>query len=134
MKLRPHRRSTHSMRAQNRPVFAISAVTGQGTTELLRMVRQVLESTLEEPVVEEPKVFRPTESEDAFEITREGGAFHVRGKRIERVAAMTDWANDEAVARFQRIIKAMGIQEALEKAGVELEDTVIIGDHELEWQ
>ena len=123
-----------AMRAQNRPVFAISAVTGQGTTELLRMVRQVLESTLEEPVVEEPKVFRPTESEDAFEITREGGAFHVRGKRIERVAAMTDWANDEAVARFQRIIKAMGIQEALEKAGVELEDTVIIGDHELEWQ
>jgi GTP-binding protein len=47
---------------------------------------------------------------------------------------MTDWANDEAVARFQRIIKAMGVQEALRAAGVQPGDTVLIGDHELEWQ
>jgi GTP-binding protein len=58
----------------------------------------------------------------------------VRGKRIERVTVMTDWTNDEAVARFQRIIKAMGIQEALEEARVQPGDTVLIGDHELEWQ
>ena len=123
-----------AMRAQHLPVYAISAVTGQGTTELLRAVRQVLQATLEEPAVEEPKVFRPTESEDAFEIVKEGDSFRVRGKRIERVAAMTDWTNDEAVARFQRIIKAMGIQDALQEAGVGSGDTVLIGNHELEWQ
>jgi GTP-binding protein len=94
----------------------------------------LVSATLEEPAVEEPKVFRPTESEDAFEIVKEGDSFRVRGKRIERVAAMTDWTNDEAVARFQRIIKAMGIQDALQEAGVRLGDTVLIGNHELEWQ
>ena len=123
-----------AMHAQHLPVYAISAVTGQGTTELLRAVRQVLQATLEEPAVPEPRVFRPAESEDAFEIVKEGDSFRVRGKRIERVAAMTDWTNDEAVARFQRIIKAMGIQDALQEAGVGLGDTVLIGNHELEWQ
>jgi Obg family GTPase CgtA-like protein len=47
---------------------------------------------------------------------------------------MTDWANDEAVARFQRILKAMGILDALQKAGVKNGDAVLIGEHELEWQ
>ncbi len=58
----------------------------------------------------------------------------MRGRRIERVAVMTDWANDEAVARFQRILKAMGILDALQKAGVKSGDTVLIAEHELEWQ
>lgn len=124
----------NAMRERHLPVYAISAATGQGTIELLRAVRQVLQATPEEPTaVAEAKVFRPND-EEAFEIVRDGDAFRVRGKRIERVAVMTDWANDEAVARFQRIIKAMGIQEALQGAGVELGDMVLIGDHELEWQ
>ena len=123
-----------AMRERHLPVYAISAATGQGTVELLRAVRQVLLATPEEPSVAPAPVFRPEEDEEAFEISREGNAFRVRGKRIERVAVMTDWANDETIARFQRIIKAMGIFDALQKAGVQPGDTVVIGDHELEWQ
>lgn len=123
-----------AMRELHLPVYAISAATGQGTVELLRAVRQVLLATPEEPSIAPAPVFRPKEDEEAFEISREGNAFRVRGKRIERVAVMTDWANDETIARFQRIIKAMGIFDALQKAGVQPGDTVVIGDHELEWQ
>jgi GTP-binding protein len=122
-----------AMRERHLPVYAISAVTGQGTTELLRAVLQVLQVTPREEPAAAAEVFRPSD-EEAFEIVQEGGSFRVRGKRIERVTVMTDWANDEAVARFQRIIKAMGIQEALQKAGVQPGDMVLIGDHELEWQ
>jgi GTP-binding protein len=123
------------MRERHLPVYAISAATGQGTTELLRAVHQVLQVTPREPAaVAEAKVFRPTEDEEAFEIVKEDDSFRVRGKRIERAAVMTDWTNSEAVARFQRIIKAMGIQEALQEAGVQPGDTVFIGDYELEWQ
>jgi GTP-binding protein len=46
---------------------------------------------------------------------------------------MTYWDYDDAVMRFQRILQALGITEALEKAGVEVGDTVFIGDIELEW-
>jgi GTP-binding protein len=123
-----------AMRERHLPAYAISAATGQGTTELLRAVRQVLQVTPKESMAAaEVEVFRPND-EEAFEIVKDGGSFRVRGKRIERVAAMTDWANDEAVARFQRIIKAMGIQAALQEAGVQPGDTVLIGDDELEWQ
>ena len=122
-----------AMREQNLPVHAISAVTGQGTVELLRAVRQVLQVTPVEPIAVPARVFRPSEEED-FEIVKDGDSFRVRGKRVERAAAMTDWTNDEAIARFQRIIKAMGIHDALLEAGVRLGDTVLIGDHELEWQ
>jgi GTP-binding protein len=123
------------MRERHLPVYAISAATGQGTTELLRAVHQVLQVTPREPAaIAEAKVFRPTDDEEAFEIVKEDDSFRVRGKRIERAAVMTDWTNSEAVARFQRIIKAMGIQEALQEAGVQPGDTVFIGDYELEWQ
>jgi len=47
---------------------------------------------------------------------------------------MTDWDNDEAVARFQRVAAALGVTAALEEAGVQPGDTVHIGNAELEWQ
>ncbi|HNR95374.1 MAG TPA: GTPase ObgE [Anaerolineae bacterium] len=136
----PHARQVwpkiqQAMSDQGVPAFALSAFTGQGTLELLREVSRILQTLppdLESP--EEPKVFRPEESEELFWVTRERGHYRVRGRRIERVAVMTDWANDEAVARFQRILKAMGILDALQKAGVKSGDTVLIGEHELEWQ
>ncbi len=116
-------------------VFAISAATGQGTQELLHAVLDVLESLPEEEAAApQIKVFRPAEDEDAFEIVREGEHFRVRGRRVERVAVMTDWNNLEAVARFQRILKAMGILDALRDAGVGPGDTVFFGKQELEWQ
>ena len=124
-----------AMSWQGTPVFALSAVTGKGNLELLREVARVLKRLPPElESTEEPKVFRPEESEDMFWVTREARGYRVRGRRIERAAVMTDWANDEAVARFQRILKAMGILDALQKAGVKTGSTVTIGEHELEWQ
>ena len=53
--------------------------------------------------------------------------------RIERAAAMTYWEYDEAVNRFQRILGALGITDALRDAGVTAGDTVLIGNVVLEW-
>jgi GTP-binding protein len=112
----------------------ISAVTGQGVPTLLQRVVVLLDSLpREEPIVEEIKVFRMEEKE-LFSITQEKAGWRVRGTKIERVVAMTNWEYDEAVMRFQRILEAMGISAALEEAGVEVGDTVYIGDIELEWQ
>ncbi len=122
------------MQERGVPVFAISAVTGEGTRVLLQAVAGLL-STIPEPhAVADTKVFHPAESDDAFEVIREDDHFRVCGRRVERAAAMTDWNSQEAVARFQRIIKAIGVWAALEQAGVRLGDLVRIGDAELEWQ
>jgi len=129
--------TVHSaMHERKLPAVAVSAVTGEGTTELLRAVARVLQTVPPEEVFSAltPRVFGPQEDEDAFEVSKEGDVFRVQGRRVQRVAVMTDWDNEEAVARFQRILKAMGIFDALQEAGVQPGDTVVIGGHELEWE
>ncbi len=122
-----------AMNAQGYPVAAISGATRQGVRELMYRVASML-SNLPAPLpLEEVPVFRPEEDDSAFEIVREGSAFRVVGKRIERAAAMTYWEYEEAVMRFQRILEALGISQALEEAGIRPGDTVLIGDTELEW-
>ncbi len=117
-------------------VCAISAATGQGVRELLRAVAQRLETLPipEQIVDEELPVIRPGEAEEAFQVSREGHAFRVRGKKVERVVAMTNFDQDEAILRLHRVFKAMGVTDALERAGVREGDQVRIGDVELEWR
>ena len=123
-----------AMKARGQKAVSISAVTGEGIRDMLRTVAEMLESLpKEEPVTTEIKVFRPAE-EEALTITWEDDAWRVRGADIERVAAMTNWDLDEAVQRFQRIAEAMGLKAVLREAGVQLGDTVRIGQIELEWQ
>ena len=62
------------------------------------------------------------------------GVYRLSGTEIERLAVMTDWSNYEAVERFERILRGRGISAKLEEMGVELGDTILIGDMELEWQ
>jgi GTPase len=114
--------------------LAISAVTQAGVREMLYKVKEMLaEAPSPQKVVDEQPVIRPEEDEEAFTIEREGEGWRVRGKRIERVAAMTYFEFEATSRRFQRILENMGISEALKEAGVREGDTVYIGDEELEW-
>ena len=115
-------------------VFPISALTGEGVQELMRRVLKTLEELPEEPEIEEEAVFTIEEDENAFQITREeDGAWRVTGKKVERAAAMTNWDYYEAAMRFQRILEALGVTQALEEAGVKDGDVVRIGNTELVW-
>jgi GTPase len=108
-----------AMEERDLEAHAISAVTGQGVHELMRRVYHLLqELPPPEEMPREPAILRPAESEDAFTIEREADAWRVRGVRVERVAAMTPFVIPEAVARFQRQLRAMGVEAALEEAGV----------------
>ncbi|NDJ84816.1 MAG: GTPase ObgE [Chloroflexi bacterium] len=119
--------------------WQVSAVTQQGTGELVRHLLGLLEEVADSPepeaVDEEEMPVYDVEMDDlAFTVDKiKPGVYQVQGKRIERAAAMTYWDYDDALMRFQRILQALGISEALEKAGVEVGDTVFIGDIELEW-
>jgi len=111
----------------------ISAATGENVITLLRKAMIILR---ELPPSERKKampILQPVD-EDTFEIEKTPEGWLVSGKRIERAAAMTNWDYYEAAMRFHRIMEAMGIAQALEDAGVENGDMVIIGDVVLEWQ
>ncbi len=46
---------------------------------------------------------------------------------------MTKWEYYDAVMRFQRILEALGITQALRERGIEEGETVRIGEKEREW-
>src|SRR3990172_5842014 len=79
------------------------------------------------------KAFLAARRSEGFAVEREGEAFRVRGKRIERLAAQTDFGNDESAERFQRDLVRWGIERERRRAGVEPGDMVRIGAVELEW-
>jgi GTP-binding protein len=124
-----------AMQERNLEAHAISAVSGQGVRQLMQRAHELLRTLPpSELIPEEVAVFRPAEQEDAFAIEREADGWRVRGVRVERVAAMTPFVLPEAAARFQRQLRAMGVEEALVQAGVQPGDMVRIGERELEWQ
>lgn len=75
----------------------------------------------------------PPVDENAFTIEREDDGFRVRGIKIERLIAMSNLDQDEAIDRIQRVLEASGINEALIAAGVQDGDVVRIGRAELIW-
>lgn len=132
-------RVREALRQRGVEPLAISAATGEGVRELLRRAVEVLRQVPKKPPeAAREVVFRPDfEDEKLFTVERDpqhGGAWRVRGRRIERVARMTNWDLPEAVLRFQRILEALGVRQALEEAGVQPGDTVLIGDAELVWE
>ena len=71
--------------------------------------------------------------EKAFTYEQDEEGWRVHGIAIERIVAMTNWDQYESLARFQRVLEAMGITMALREAGIQEGDTVFIGDQELQW-
>ena len=117
------------------PAMAISAATGEGVQPMLVRVQQLL---AELPVAEaEPSdlvEIAPAPDRRAFRVDAlEDGVWLIEGTEIEKVAKMTNWEYYEAALRFQRILTALGITDALREAGVEDGDSVRIGDVELVW-
>lgn len=120
-------------RAREIPAYAVSAATGEGVRELMIQVGHMV-SNLPRPESEldEIPVFRLGETPE-FTVEREKDGWRVHGERVERLAAQTMWEYQDAVQRAGRILEAMGVIDALREAGVRPEDTVHIGDVELEW-
>jgi len=112
--------------------LAISAATGKDVRPLLwELARRLAQIPVEIPTQEveaEPEV-----DEKTFTIFKDNRGWHVRGVAIERAAVMANWDQEESVARFQRILEALGITMALREAGVTDGDTVYVGKTELQW-
>ncbi|MBK8046587.1 MAG: GTPase ObgE [Anaerolineales bacterium] len=117
------------------PVMAISAATGEHVNSLLYRVQELLDALPPEEEVVAPVVeITPGPDPRAFTIFNpEPNVWIVEGREIERTVQMTQWDYYEATLRFQRVLNALGITQALQEAGVAEGDAVQIGDKELIW-
>lgn len=124
---------------KNVPVYPISTVTKDGLRELLFAIADMLEAIPKlAPDLEEEKdekvIYRYQKEEKPFRITRDDdGAYVLSGERIETLFKMTDFAQDEAVQRFSRQLRGMGVDEALRERGAEDGATVRLLNYEFEF-
>ena len=122
----------------DKEIFAISAVTHDGLEPLLIHLRDVLDEIKEEDIYDEDEyestiVYR-FQNEKPYTITKEEGIWVLKGEEIEKLFKMTRFTEDEAVVRFARKLKGMGIDDELERLGAKPGDEVQILDYIFEWK
>ncbi|MDR1662823.1 MAG: GTPase ObgE [Endomicrobium sp.] len=118
---------------KTKKLFKFSAVTGEGVQILIKKMVKM---------IEKPLVFNPEEEIETMPVKRyiyepefkihvdEDGTFVVTGLKIEVLTEMTKFSEDEALRRYQNIIKKMGLETELENIGAKSGDTVRIGNFE----
>lgn len=113
---------------QGIPVYAISAVSGQGVKELLYKVHEMLQSIGEEPTVFEQEYFpeQKVPEEEAHTVTYDADAdeYVIEGPRIEKMLGYTNLDSEKGFRFFQNFLRENGILDELEALGIEEGDTV----------
>lgn len=129
-------------RDQDKPVFAVSAATGEGLKPLIYYLADRLaeiprpaETLDDEIAIITSRSGGPARrSRDRrWEARHEDGHFVVTGAGIERYVAMTPMENEHAVNRLQRTLERAGIVSKLRSLGAKEGDTVRIGNTEFDF-
>jgi GTP-binding protein len=114
----------------------ISAASGEGVPELMAAALQVLQTARasEEQAAALPgKVFRPRPRDSRVSVSKEGAIFVVSAPELERVVAGEGVSPHELRWQLDGHFNRLGVNKALEKAGVQPGDKVRCGSLEWEW-
>ncbi|HET7685715.1 MAG TPA: GTPase ObgE [Candidatus Limnocylindria bacterium] len=123
------------LRRRGHRVVGISAHEGTGLGELRTAHDEALAAAppTTPADLDEMRIHRFDPADEGWRVVAEGEALRVIGRRIEALAARTDFTNDESRERFGRVLERSGIEAALVEAGAATGTTVRIGAAELEW-
>jgi GTP-binding protein len=114
------------MKERHPKALPISAVSGENVEVLLGRLRDEVERSRAASPAPVGYVRHVTRDEP-IEVEREDSAWRVKARRAELAVAATNMDNDEAVARLQRKLIALGVERALARAGAREGDEVRIG-------
>jgi GTP-binding protein len=123
-------------RSRRKRVVFVSALSGEGLPALMDSVVNML-ATAPEPAVPGPvkKTALPgRRAEAGLLVEVKPFGFEVSGDRVVQLVERTDLESEGALARFQGELDRLGVNVALEAAGVEPGDTVRISGIEFEYQ
>jgi len=113
----------------------VSAATGEGVSEVMAETMKLLKSVTAEEGAEKKiprKVFHPQPRGVAPSVHKEGDIFVVVAPELERIFARTDITSSGVRWQLERQLQRLGVNKALEKAGVKRGDRVRCGN--LEWE
>ena len=114
-------------------VFEISALNNDGLKDLINYLAEEVSKLDEVELYNqgeiESHILFKYKNEKPFTIHRNGNIWELTGREIEKLFYMTRFTEDEAVQRFGRKLKGMGVDQALEEAGAKRGDEVKLLDY-----
>lgn len=119
---------------EDRLIRQVSTATGEGLQQLVWDAAQLLrEAPPRAPMVADDVVL--IEGPEAPYVIERGpaGEYVVKGRTVERVVAMADLDNDQALRRLQKRLSALGLIRELKRMGVKDGDTVQVAGFEFDW-
>ena len=125
-------------REREYPVVFVSAVVGDGLSELVKLTREKLEELPPLTVYEaeysaEDEAIANTAGEKETYVRRENDKFVVEGEWLYNFMGQINFNDYESLNFFQRVLIKNGVIDMLRKAGVEEGDTVSIYDFEFDF-
>ena len=120
-----------------REVVSVSAVSGEGLSELVKLVWERLKElpplTVYESEITEEDSFVSSANATETTVKVEGGKFYVEGEWLYNFMGQINFSDFESMNYFQRILIKNGVIDKLKAAGVEEGNTVNIYDFEFDF-
>lgn len=121
----------------DKEVYEISALNNQNLDEIINVLSEKVKNTPEEVLydedIQESHVLYKFKREKPFTIIKEGNTFVIKGDKVEKIFKMINFNTEEAISRFAKKLRSMGVDEELEKMGVNEGDIIRILDYEFEY-
>ncbi len=118
-------------------VMFISAATGEGIGVMLARITSILEDMpKDEPVDSGIAVVAaapPRHSRLPESVRVEDGVYIIESERLERLSALADTRDQRVLLQLWREMRRSGMAERLIDEGIEVGDTIRIGEVEVEW-
>lgn len=122
----------------NKEVYEISAINNQNLDTIIKVLSDLVKNTKEEALyeedIQEKHVLYKFKQEKPFTIIKENNnTFVIKGEKVEKIFKMINFNTEEAISRFAKKLRTMGVDEELEKLGVKEGDIIKILDYEFEY-
>ena len=122
---------------KNKNIFEVTALINEGLDEVINklseLTKSIEDTNLYDDEVVESHVLYKFKKEKPFTIVKDKDVYVIKGDAVEKLFRMTNFNTEEAYERFSNKLRRMGIDEELEKMGIQDGDTVKIFDFEFEW-
>ena len=119
-------------------VYPISAINSEGIDEVLIKLADLIDNAPDEPLYEESEylshVLYKFEKTKPFTIEKKDNCYIIHGDEVERLLKMTKFSSEEAILRFAKKLRKLGIDDELENMGAKEGDIVKILDFDFEYR
>ena len=115
-------------------IFPITAVSGEGTKQLVEAIFNKLQQLPPVSRVESDEAFTYRKSGDlGFEIYMDGEVYVIVGALVDMLCRNVALNDPDSMAYFQKILREKGVISRLKEMGIKENDTISIGDVEFEY-